>query len=152
MSEIEVPDIKGYTQVYTDLKGARTVFLWRTSSQWPLPSHNWCRFPIRKRFREGLKTEGKRSSREWFPMALCPIPALCSSIPQSGDAVPPHQPSIAGMVCRPKKRWPPEKGKWSVEVPPLISQKNLDLCGSFSYPILARFASQVFMFKYEAKN
>lgn len=26
MSEIEVPDIKGYTQIHTDPKGARTVF------------------------------------------------------------------------------------------------------------------------------
>lgn len=37
-------------------------------------------------------------------------------------------------------------------MPPLISEKNSDLCGSIIYSILARFASQVFMSKYEAKN
>ena len=37
-------------------------------------------------------------------------------------------------------------------MPPLISEKNSDLCGSISYSVLARFASQVFVSKYEAKK
>lgn len=147
MSEIEVPNINGYTLTHTDLKGARTVFRWRTSPQWPLPSHSWCRFPIRKRFREGLKAEGKQGSREWFQMACVFLHSSVRGCRAVSLAF-----SCWNGVQTEERVATREEGKWSIEVPPLISEKNSDLCGSISYSILARFASQVFMSKYEAKN
>lgn len=100
MSEIEVPDIKGYSQVHTDLKVPELCSSGeKLTMDFACPLLVWISFQGKKKKKscvEGQKADGERRSKGRFQVDLWPIPPFVLLHSSGlGTDVPSDEPFIA---------------------------------------------------------